>query len=71
MIVLQQPEENMGGERRTNKGAIPVDEQLDRRASNFLLIERLTTKVLESILSRRVGDRGLVCTNLGSHLPRI
>ena len=58
MDILLQPKENIGYNRETNGGANPVDKELYRRASKFLLINRLKTIFRSvSILSRRVGYR--------------
>ena len=43
MIILLRPKENMGGDKRTNGGANPVDEELYRWERNFLLFNHLKT----------------------------
>ena len=59
MIIFQQPEEIMGGEKRKNGDANQVDEEHNRRVSIFLLINllKISTPRSDSLATRWGKDR--------------
>ena len=71
VIIILWPEENMGGKKKTNGYANPIDEEHNRRASIFFPIKAFEDQHVSVRFSRDTLRIGQFYTQFGSRLSRI